>query len=182
MMDALADAVAEGKIRAVGVSNFSAEQMYRAHEALARRGVPLASNQVYYSLLNRAPEVNGVLQACRELDTVLIAFSPLVQGLLTGKFGPNTPRPRGPRAFTHYTTDMQKLQTVLDLLRQIGQQHGDKKPGQVALAWLIAQGGVMPIPGAKNARQAAENAGALAIALTPDEQAALDEATRHWRR
>jgi aryl-alcohol dehydrogenase-like predicted oxidoreductase len=113
---------------------------------------------------------------------VLIAFSPLVQGLLTGKFGPNTPRPRGPRAFTHYTTDMQKLQTVLDLLRQIGQQHGDKKPGQVALAWLIAQGGVMPIPGAKNARQAAENAGALAIALTPDEQAALDEATRHWRR
>lgn len=182
MMDALADAVAEGKIRAVGVSNFSADQMYRAHEALARRGVPLASNQVYYSLLNRAPEVNGVLDACRELDAVLIAFSPLVQGLLTGKFGPDVPRPRGPRALVHYTTDTKKLETLLGMLREIGQQHGGKKPGQVALAWLIAQGGVMPIPGAKNARQATENAGALAIALTPDEQAALDEATRRWRR
>jgi aryl-alcohol dehydrogenase-like predicted oxidoreductase len=68
------------------------------------------------------------------------------------------------------------------LLREIGEQHGGKKPGQVALAWLIAQGGVMPIPGAKNARQATENAGALDIALTLDEQAAIDEATRRWRK
>jgi aryl-alcohol dehydrogenase-like predicted oxidoreductase len=182
MMDALADAVAAGKIRAVGVSNFSAEQMYRAHEALARRGIPLASNQVYYSLLHRAPEINGVLDACRELDAVLIAFSPLTQGLLTGKFSSKGPRPRGRRSLVHHATDMRKLETVLTLLREIGQQHGGKKPGQVALAWLIGQGGVMPIPGAKNARQAAENAGALDIVLTPDEQAALDAATRHWRR
>jgi aryl-alcohol dehydrogenase-like predicted oxidoreductase len=76
-MDLLADAVEAGKIKAVGVSNYSAEQMRAAHAALARRGIPLASNQVEYSLLHRQPEVNGVLDACRELGITLIAYQPL---------------------------------------------------------------------------------------------------------
>jgi aryl-alcohol dehydrogenase-like predicted oxidoreductase len=86
LMDAMADAVAEGKIRAVGVSNYSAAQMQTAHAALARRGIPLATNQVEYSLLKRAPEVNGVLATCRELGVTLIAYSPLAMGRLPGKY------------------------------------------------------------------------------------------------
>jgi aryl-alcohol dehydrogenase-like predicted oxidoreductase len=75
LMELLADAVAAGKVKAVGVSNYSAEQMREAHAALAKRGIPLASNQVEYSLLHRQPETNGVLDACRELGITLIACS-----------------------------------------------------------------------------------------------------------
>jgi aryl-alcohol dehydrogenase-like predicted oxidoreductase len=87
LMDRVADAVEAGKIKAVGVSNYSAEQMRTAHAALARHGVPLASNQVEYSLLHRQVEVNGVLDTCRELGVTLIAYQPLASGALTGKCG-----------------------------------------------------------------------------------------------
>ena len=87
LMGSMADAVEAGKVRAVGVSNYSAAQVRIAHVALAERGVPLASNQVEYSLLHRAPEVNGVLDACRELGITLIAYQPLAQGVLTGSIG-----------------------------------------------------------------------------------------------
>lgn len=180
LMDALADVVAAGKVRAVGVSNYTAEQMRRAHAALQRRGIPLASNQVQYSLLKRAPEVNGILDACRELHVTLIAYSPLAQGLLTGKYSASNP-PGGPRFFSFWMSNLYAMQQVVDLLQQIGQQHGGKTPGQVALNWLIAQGNVLPIPGAKTVRQAAENAGALGWTLTAKEQEALDQATRVWR-
>lgn len=87
LMGLMADAVEAGKVKAVGVSNYSAEQMRIAHAALAQRGIPLASNQVEYSLLHRQPEVNGVLDACRELGVTLIAYQPLASGALTGKYG-----------------------------------------------------------------------------------------------
>jgi len=74
LMELMADAVEAGKVKAVGVSNYSAEQMRIAHAALAKRGIPLASNQVEYSLLHRQPEVNGALDACRELGITLIAY------------------------------------------------------------------------------------------------------------
>ena len=98
LMGLMADAVAAGKVRAVGVSNYSAEQMRIAHAALAERGVPLASNQVQYSLLHRQPETNGVLDACRELGVTLIAYQPLASGALTGKYLAGT-RPAGLRRF-----------------------------------------------------------------------------------
>jgi len=94
LMDRLADAVEAGKVKAVGVSNYSAEQMRTAHEALARHGIPLASNQVEYSLLHRQPETNGVLDACRELGITLMAYTPLAGGLLTGKYSSQN-RPGG---------------------------------------------------------------------------------------
>jgi aryl-alcohol dehydrogenase-like predicted oxidoreductase len=75
-MDALAETVRAGLTRAVGVSNYSAADLRRAHAALAERGIPLASNQVHYSLLHRRPERDGVLAACRELGVTLIAYSP----------------------------------------------------------------------------------------------------------
>jgi aryl-alcohol dehydrogenase-like predicted oxidoreductase len=74
----------------------SADQMRQAHAALAQRGIPLASNQVEYSLLHRRPETNEVLDACRELGITLIASQPLASGALTGKYTP-TNRPRGLR-------------------------------------------------------------------------------------
>jgi aryl-alcohol dehydrogenase-like predicted oxidoreductase len=180
LMDVLADAVAEGKVRAVGVSNYNAEQMRRAHEALDRRGVPLASNQVHYSLLKRSPEVNGVLEVCHELDITLIAYSPLAKGLLTGKYTVSNP-PGGFRYLSFVMEDMRGLHRVIELLTTIGQDHGGKTPSQVALNWLMCQERVLPIPGAKTARQATTNAGALGWSLTASELDALDQATRPWR-
>jgi aryl-alcohol dehydrogenase-like predicted oxidoreductase len=169
LMDAMADAVDEGKIRAVGVSNYSAAQMRTAHAALARRGVALTTNQVEYSLLKRAPETNGVLDTCRELGVTLIAYSPLAMGLLTGKYRPGA-APGGVRRFAPRFSahNLAAIQPLLALARTIGVAHGGKTTGQVALNWLIQQG-ALPIPGAKNAHQAAENAGALGWALDPDE-------------
>ncbi len=173
-MDAMADAVQAGLIRAVGVSNYNAEQTRRAYDALARRGVPLASNQVDYSLLQRKPETNGLLALCKQLNVTLIAYSPLAQGLLTGKYTPQNPPPglRGRR----YGGILAKIQPLTGLLREIGQAHGGKTPAQVALNWTISKGTV-PIPGAKNARQAIDNAGALGWRLAEAEVAALDVAS-----
>jgi aryl-alcohol dehydrogenase-like predicted oxidoreductase len=181
LMELMVEAVDAGKIRAVGVSNYSAEQMRTAHAALARRGIPLASNQVEYSLLHRQPEANGVLAACRELGVTLIAYQPLAGGALTGKYKAGD-RPAGLRRFMPYfrRANLEALTPVVALLREIAERYG-KSPAQVALRWLIEQDGVVPIPGAKNARQAADNAGALAFALSSDEFDALDHATRTWR-
>jgi aryl-alcohol dehydrogenase-like predicted oxidoreductase len=176
-MEALAAAVQEGRVRAVGVSNFGAEQMRRAQDALARHAVPLASNQVEYSLLHRAPETNGVLRACRELDITLIAYSPLAMGLLSGKYDAGADRL--PRRLGRYLRAWPPatIAGVVSLLQAIGQKHG-RTPAQVALRWLLQQPGVVVIPGAKDATQARENAGALGWELAPEEMAALDQATR----
>src|SRR5215208_532718 len=85
-MDAMADLVKAGKIRAVGVSNFDAEKMRRAHRQLQKHGLPLASNQVRYSLLDRQIEHNGVLETAQALGVTIIAYTPLESGLLTGKY------------------------------------------------------------------------------------------------
>ncbi len=182
MMQALADAVKAGKIGAVGVSNYGAAKMRRAHEALARRGVPLAANQVKYSLLDRRPEADGVLQTCRELNVTLIAHTPLAQGLLTGKYRPGT-LPRGIRRFRgdFRPRSLRKAMPVVAKVQEIAEARG-KTPGQVALNWLLRQDGVVPIPGAKTGQQARDNAGAAGWELTPDEVEALDQATSSRRR
>jgi len=183
LMDALAETVREGKVRQVGVSNYSAEQMWRAHDRLASHGVPLASNQVEYSLLQRAPETNGVLEASRDLGVTLIAYSPIAKGLLTGKYGPGGDRPVGlvrrmGRAFGEQ--NLKKIKPVLNILREIGEAHG-KEPAQVALNWLIVQRITFPIPGAKNELQARQNAGALGWEMTGEEAEKLELATLGWR-
>lgn len=183
LMGLMADAVAAGKVRAVGVSNYSAAQMRLAHAELAKRGVPLASNQVEYSLLHRRPEVDGVLDACRDLGVTLIAYSPLASGALTGKYTPDGEKARGLRLYIgnrFRRSGLEALQPVIALLRQIGERYS-ASPNQVALRWLLETEGVLPIPGAKNAMQAQSNAGALLFTLTSDEVAALSEATMGWR-
>ena len=174
-MNALADAVKEGLTKAVGTSNYSAGQLQKASDLLARRGVPLATTQSEYSLLHRQPETDGVLETCAELGITFLAYSPLAMGLLTGKFTPGNPPPgqRGQRFGTGYIA---KIQPLLGLLREIGQGNGGKTPAQVSLNWVMCKSAI-PIHGAKNARQAEENAGALDWRLKPDEIRALDEAS-----
>ena len=180
-MDLMADAVGAGKVRAVGVSNYSAEQLRVAHAALAERGIPLASIESGYSLLDRRVEANGVLDACRELGVTLIAYQPLASGALTGKYADGT-RPTGLRRFmrTFRGPGRAAAAPVLALLREIGDRH-ERTPAQVALRWLIEHGDVIPIPGAKDGDQAAANAAALTFRLTADEIDALDHATLAWR-
>jgi aryl-alcohol dehydrogenase-like predicted oxidoreductase len=182
LMSHMADAVETGKVTAVGVSNYSAAQMRQAHNALADRGVPLASNQVEYSLLHRQPETNGVLDACRELGVTLIAYTPLAGGMLTGKYSADN-RPSGfyRRVLPQYRRKaLDAMQPVIGLLREIGDRYS-KTPSQVALRWLIENPMVLPIPGAKNGKQAENNAVALGFSLTAEEVVALSDATRAWR-
>ena len=172
LMEALAEAIKEGLTRTVGVSNYNQSQMLRAYSALARKEVPLASNQVTYSLLNRAIEKDGLLARCEELGVRLIAYSPIEKGLLTGKYSVENPPPgiRGRR----YGDLLPKIGPLLKLMTELGQEHGGKSKAQVALNWCICKG-ALPIPGAKNAKQAEENAGALGWKLTEEEVAKLDE-------
>jgi aryl-alcohol dehydrogenase-like predicted oxidoreductase len=171
LMSALADEVKQGRIRAVGVSNYSAEQMRRAYDLLASKGVPLAVNQVQYSLLARHIETNGVMATARELGVTILAYSPLAQGLLTGKYTADAKvEPVGARRLSPQFSQsgLKKLAPLLEALGAIAQTH-QRTPAQVALNWLIAQGNVIPIPGAKNAEQARQNAGALGWSLTEAE-------------
>ena len=182
LMGLMADAVEGGKVQAVGVSNYSAEQMRLAHAVLADRGIPLASNQVEYSLLNRQPETDGVLDACRELGVTLIADQPLANGALTGKYLAGARRPTGLRRFMgrFRGSGREAVAPVIGLLREIGAPRG-ASPAQVALRWLIEDEQVLPIPGAKSGEQATDNAGALSFTLTSAEMDALDRATSAWR-
>jgi aryl-alcohol dehydrogenase-like predicted oxidoreductase len=176
LMGGLADAVEAGLTKTVGVSNYNVEQMRQAHEALARRGVPLASNQVEYSLIQRQPETSGLLDLCHELGAPLIAYMPLGMGMLTGKYTPDNP-PSGLRSRRYSKGFLARLQPLIKVMRGIGETHGDKTPAQVALNWVIAKGAV-PIPGVKNARQAEDNVGAMNWSLTEVEVAALDAASQ----
>ncbi|XP_020092341.1 uncharacterized oxidoreductase At1g06690, chloroplastic [Ananas comosus] len=166
-IDGLGDAVEQGLVKAVGVSNYSEKRLRDAYNQLKKRGIPLASNQVNYSLIYRLPEENGVKAACDELGITLIAYSPIAQGALTGKYTPENP-PTGPRGRIYTPEFLAKLQPLLNRIKEIGQNYG-KTQTQVVLNWLICQGNVVPIPGAKNAEQATEFAGALGWQLTDQE-------------
>jgi aryl-alcohol dehydrogenase-like predicted oxidoreductase len=120
----LADCADAGLCDAVGVSNFNAKRVRSAAAALASRGLPLASNQVQYSLLYREPERNGVLEACREAGTTLVAYSPLAQGLLTGKYAGGAPGPSGPRAAVFTASRTAGIEPLLALMREIGAGRG----------------------------------------------------------
>jgi aryl-alcohol dehydrogenase-like predicted oxidoreductase len=183
-MNAMADLVEAGRIRAVGVSNFSAAQMRVAQAALQARGISLASNQIRYSLLDRSCERNGVLAAARELGVTLIAYSPLAQGLLSGKFhaDPALVRARhGPRKWMRAfrRAGLARSQPLVGELRSIARGQG-ATPSQVALAWLTSFHGeaVVAIPGATRSAQAEENARAMSLTLTPAEMSRLDAVSR----
>jgi aryl-alcohol dehydrogenase-like predicted oxidoreductase len=175
-VEALAQVQQAGLTRAVGISNCNAQQTRRAQAVLARHGLPLASNQVEYSLLNRTAERNGLLETCRELGVTLVAYRPLGFGLLTGKYKPeDLPAMLHGRLVTK--ADLKRASALVGLLKELGRNH-DKTPAQVALNWIVCKGTV-PIPGAKNPSQAAQNAGAMGWRLEAGEVEALDRES--WR-
>ena len=173
-VEALAEAKQNGLARAVGVSNYNKNQMQRAYTVLAKYNIPLASNQVEYSLLDRRIEKNGVLQRANELGIRIISYSPLAKGILTGKYSSENPPP-GVRG-RQYSGILKEVQPLLRLMTEIGQDLGGKTSAQIALNWLICKG-TLPIPGAKNARQAEMNAGSLGWRLTDEQVKLLDVAS-----
>ena len=170
LAEALATAHQAGLVSAVGVSNYSAKETRSIASELEKRGLRLATNQIEFSLLRRSPETSGLLSTCAELGVIPLAYSPIGQGRLTGKYSATTPPP-GKRNFSDHP--MELVDSVVAELRTVGDKHGGKLPSQVALNWIIAKGAV-PIPGAKNLVQAQENAGALGWSLDEDDVARLD--------
>lgn len=171
-MDAMSDVVADGLIRAVGVSNYSPAQTRSAYEALSKHGITLASNQVKYNLLHRRPENNGLVDLCRDLGVTIIAYSPIGKGILTGKYSPEN-LPAGYRAWIYNKNYLIKIGPLFGGIRKIGDAHQGKTSAQVALNWLICKGAV-PIPGARTKKQAEENAGSLGWQLSTEEVERLD--------
>lgn len=154
MAAGLARCVELGLTRAVGVSNYSVDEMVRMDDALRARGLRLASNQVEFSLLRTLPaRPGGLLDECKKRGIVLMAYSPLGMGRLTGKYSRENPPPSG-RRFGNFPMD--KLMPLLDTLRDVARRH-DVSCSAVALKWVI-QKGAIPLGGVKNAKQADENA------------------------
>ncbi len=182
--DAMADLVESGKIRVVGVSNFSEDRMRRAHAALRKRGLPLASNQVQYNLLDRQIETNGILDAAKELGITIIAWGPLSSGLLTGQFH-KIPETLNERSFFRKTRLKPRLDGTRQLIQALDEIAAANQVtvAQVALNWLINFHGdiVVAIPGATRANQAAENAGVMNFRLSEREMAQIDTLTRQYR-
>jgi aryl-alcohol dehydrogenase-like predicted oxidoreductase len=173
---AMADLVRAGKVRHLGLSEASAQTMRRAHKVHR-----IAALQTEYSLWTRDPE-DEVLPTTRELGIAFVAYSPLGRGFLTGQikrfedFAPDDYRRNSPRF------QGENFQKNLELVKRVEQIAKEKKctPGQLALAWLLAQGNdIIPIPGTKRRKYLEENAGALQVSLTPNDLRRIDEVAPH---
>ena len=164
----------EGRIGAVGVSNYSLERWQAADTALGR---PVVSNQVRFSLASAGPLEDLVPFAERE-GRMVIAYSPLAQGLLGGRYSVDH-RPGGVRATNPLfgTENLRRAEPLLHVLREVADAH-DAKPAQVALAWLISQPQVVVIPGASSVEQLESNVAAADLVLTAGELTALTAAAR----
>ncbi|HBQ97730.1 MAG: aldo/keto reductase [Roseofilum sp. Belize BBD 4] len=174
LLDGLADLYEQGKAKAVGLSNYGPKRLQKVVKHLHNRGISVLTLQVQYSLLSTAPVTQLNLKAvCDDLGIQLIAYSPLALGLLTGKYTESGPLPQGLRKGL-FQELLPQVKPVLECLHAIAKFH-HKTSSQVALNWCMAKG-TMPIPGAKNPRQAQENIGALGWSLTPGEVDELDRA------
>lgn len=199
-MDVMANAYRQGKIRAVGVCNFNAEQIQEAQTALRRHGLSLTSAMVQYNLLHRAPELNGVMQICHDEDIQLIPFAPLAEGILTGKYRNGRKVPVGYAATIYFAhlgitdkanrkgslvrrifsrppeLDTKRLEKLFAVMDTIAKKYNCSL-AQVALNWLLScdRADVVPIPGVKTAGQAKSNAGALSWNMTKEERDRLTE-------
>ena len=180
-MNAMADLVEAGKIRSVGVSNFNPARMRKAHAALAKRGLPLAVNQVKYSLLSREIETNGILDTARELGVTIIAYTPLARGLLSGKYHKNSEllsRMSGWQKMS-IRGNLEQSRKLINAMDEIATKY-EVTIAQVALNWVINFKGeiIVTIPAATKVRQAEENAGAMMFRLSDDDMARLDDVSR----
>jgi aryl-alcohol dehydrogenase-like predicted oxidoreductase len=185
-MKAMAKLVKAGKIRNVGVSNFSAKKMRNAWKTLQDHGLSLQVNQVRYSLLDRKIEANGILDTAKELGITLIAYSPLAQGLLTGKFhdAPELIKGTGYRRYmpAFQTGALKKSRPVIDALKDLSVKY-KVTPSQIALNWLIHHHGetVVAIPGATKLSHAEDNIGAMQFALSKEDMVMLDGVSKGFK-
>jgi len=177
IMPGMRDLLDSGAIGAAGVSNYSLSRWQKADAALGR---PVISNQVHFSLAHLGPLDDLVPFAERE-NRVVIAYSPLAQGLLGGKYGVNN-RPGGVRAINRLfgTENLRRVEPLLQTLRDVATEVG-AKPAQVALSWLISLPNVVAIPGASSVEQLEFNVAAADIELSADSRDALTEAARNFR-
>ena len=184
-MKVMAKLVQANKIRYVGVSNFSARKMRNAWETLQKEGMHLVSNQVRYSLLDRKIESNGILDTAKELGITIIAYSPLAQGLVTGKFhdNPELLKNTGYRKYmpSFKPGGLEKSRPVVDLVKTLAQKY-EVTPSQIALNWLIHYHGetVVAIPGATKESHALENTGALKFRLSQEDMVLLHEISKDF--
>jgi aryl-alcohol dehydrogenase-like predicted oxidoreductase len=180
-MRQMAKLAEQGKIRNVGVSNFNAKRMREADRVLREHGLRLASNQVKYSLLDRRIERNGILETAQELGAAIIAYSPLEQGILSGKFhlDPTLIRKApGPRRLMKgfKPTGLRQTQPLIEALERLAKTYSASAT-QVALNWVIHAHGesVFAIPGASKLRHAEENVRAMGFRLSESELGELSE-------
>jgi pyridoxine 4-dehydrogenase len=173
--DGLAMAYDKGLVKAVGVSNYGIDAIRACHDALAKRGIPLASNQIQLSLLYTHPIENGLLTACDDLGVKVLSYSPLALGMLTGKYTADNP-PKGPRKSLFQSLQATPdYDNLLATMKDIASAHGNATPSQVALNWTRAKK-TIPIPGARTLSQVQQNYAALDWDLSSAEVAALDKA------
>jgi aryl-alcohol dehydrogenase-like predicted oxidoreductase len=181
-MTAMAELLKRKLIKNIGVSNFSAQKMKNAWETLDKKGIPLASNQVPYSLLNRKIETNGVMEMAKELGITIIAYSPLAQGLVTGKFHDN-PELLKNIGFRKYSSQfkpdgLEKSKPVIMVVKELALKY-NVTPSQIALNWVINFHGntVVAIPGATKEIHVKENTGAMSFKLSDEDMDRLDKAS-----
>lgn len=170
----------KGLIKSVGVSNYGPKLLREAHEYFNRYDIPLATNQIQFSLLCRSAEENGLLKVAEELNVGILAYSPLAQGILTGKYSSNN-LPLGPRSAL-VRANIQKAQPLLSKMSSIAKTKSmeagaEVSMSQLALSWCIGKG-TIPIPGARTMKQAKDNCAAKDLLLTPEEVRSLDIAAR----
>lgn len=187
-MDAMARLVEQQKIRYIGVSNFNARRMRRADAQLRHHGLRLISNQVRYNLLHRSIETNGILDTAKELGISIIAYSPLAQGVLTGRYHQNHEALVRPEGVRKYIPDfsrrqLQRYRSLVKVLQTVAEAH-DARPAQVALQWLLAIQGemIVAIPGSTTPLQAREDAASMDLVLTRDELEMINEASKRCIR
>jgi aryl-alcohol dehydrogenase-like predicted oxidoreductase len=177
IMPGMRSLLESGDIGAVGVSNYSLARWQKADDALGR---PVISNQVEFSLARPGALEDLVPFAERE-NRIVIAYSPLAQGLLGGKYGPDN-RPGGVRATNKLfgTENLRRIEPLLQSLRDVAAEVG-AKPAQVALAWLVSLPNVVAIPGASSVEQLEFNVAAADIELSTQSRDALTAAARAFR-
>ena len=179
-VSAMADLLDRKLIKSIGVSNFSAKQMENSWETLNMRRIPLASNQVRYNLLDRRIESNGVMKAAKKLGITIVAYSPLAQGIVTGKFHEN-PELLKNIGFRKYNsqfkpTGLEKSLPVVKLVKELAVKY-NVTSAQIALNWLIHFHGetVVAIPGATKEIHVKENTGAMSFRLSDEDMDRLDK-------
>jgi len=172
-MNGMADLMDAGKIKSVGVSNFSAKAMRKAHQVLQGRGYGLAANQCRYSMTTRSIEKNGIMDVAKEFGITIIAWSPLEQGLLTGRFHEMGEIPSSigwMRKGMMQQTGLAKTQPLIDKMKNLAEKY-QASVSQVALNYTVNVHGdtVVAIPGASKVSQVEQNIGALQFKLSDDE-------------